>query len=380
MLRWFLIAVLTAGLLMAVIIAPSMLSEPANKASDDLKFPTKTPEQPGDGPIATVDHEPLHAFEPMAQNMEGKHLWKITNTGKADLELTKGPSTCSCTIANFLNDESKFVLKPGESTTIELKWETRQNNGEFKKSASVLTNDQLHPSIEFVVQGIVRPAVMVRPTDMVVNFQSVSNEKQNELPIAVFSSDKADLKVTSVTTSKPEFIVTEVIPLSESEIAELSEKEKVHGAKILVRLKTGMPVGLFSEEMLIKTNHPNQGDLRMTITGKMAGPISTFPETLRMSQVSSSKGGSAQAAVIVRDKRATKFEVVDSPKTVNVTVVPADDTTGDKSSGRYILTLTVPPGAKPGLLDGSIVLKTDHPMASELKIPVTGVILGTGPK
>lgn len=377
MLRWFLIAVLAAGLTMAIIIAPSMLSEPANKASDDLKFPTKTPEQSGASPLAKVDHEPIHKFEPMAQNQEGIHVWKISNSGKADLELTKGPSTCSCTIANFQNDESKFILKPGDSTEIELKWETRQNNGEFKKSASVLTNDPLNPSIEFVVQGIVRPAVMVRPIDMVVNFQSVSNEKVNESPIAVFSSDKDDLKVLSVTTSKPEFIETEIVPFNEAELADLTEKEKVHGQKVVVKLKPGMPVGLFSEEMIVKTNHPKQGDLRLTVTGKMSGPISSFPETLRMSQVSADKGGTAQAALMVRDKKPTKFEVVEVPENVKVSVVPADEATGDKASGRYILTATVPPGSKPGVLQGNIVLKTDHPMASEVKIPVTGVVLGT---
>lgn len=377
MLRWFLIAVLAAGLTMAIIIAPSMLSEPANKASDDLKFPTKTPEQAGASPLAEVDHEPIHKFEPMAQNQEGIHVWKISNSGKSDLELTKGPSTCSCTIANFQNDESKFILKPGDSTEIELKWETRQNNGEFKKSASVLTNDPLNPSIEFVVQGIVRPAVMVRPIDMVVNFQSVSNEKVNESPIAVFSSDKDDLKVLSVTTSKPDFIETEIIPFNEAELADLTEKEKVHGQKVVIKLKPGMPVGLFSEEMIVKTNHPEQGDLRLTITGKMSGPISSFPETLRMSQVSADKGGTAQAALMIRDKKPTKFEVVEVPENVKVTVVPADEATGEKSSGRYILTATVPPGSKPGVLQGNIVLKTDHPMASEVKIPVTGVVLGT---
>lgn len=377
MLRWFLIAVLAAGLTMAVIIGPSMMTESANKASDDLKFPTKTPEQTGPSPVAKVDHEPVHSFEPMAQNMEGQHVWKISNNGKSDLELTKGPSTCSCTIANFQNDESKFVLKPGESTEIELKWETRQNNGEFKKSASVLTNDPLNPSIEFVVQGIVRPAVMVQPVDRVVNFQNISNEKSNEAPIAIYSADKPNLKILSATTSKPELIETVITPLNEAELTNLTENEKINGHKVMIKLKPGMPVGLFSEELVIKTDHPNQGEVRVSITGKMSGPISTFPETLRMTQVESSKGGSVQAIVIVRDKQPTKFEVVEVPESVNVSIVPAEDDKGQKADGRYVLTVNVPAGVKPGLLQGNIVLKTDHKMASEIKIPITGVILGT---
>ena len=81
--------------------------------------------------------------------------------------------------------------------------------------------------------------------------------------------------------------------------------------------------------------------------------------------------------MIVRDKKAVKFEVVEEPKPVKVTIVPADDAKGAESSGRYRLTLTIPPGSKPGALEGIVVLKTDHPLAKEVKIPVTAVILGT---
>ncbi|MFM7592692.1 MAG: DUF1573 domain-containing protein, partial [Isosphaeraceae bacterium] len=212
MLRWFLIAILAAGLTMGVIIAPSLISRPANKASDDLKFPTKTPEQNGPAPVAVVDHEPIYQFDAMPQNAEGEHVWKVTNGGKTDLELTKGPSTCSCTIANFTNDESKFTLKPGESTEIKLKWETRLNNGEFKKSASILTNDPLKPAIDFVVQGLVRPAVMVRPMEQVVNFGNVSNEKPNEQNVHTFSTDMPNFKITSISVSRPDFIETVTEP------------------------------------------------------------------------------------------------------------------------------------------------------------------------
>jgi len=378
MLRWFLIAILAAGLTMGVIIAPSFVSRPSNKASDDLKFPTKTPEQNGPAPVAVVDHEPVYQFDSMPQNAEGVHVWKVTNGGKTDLELTKGPSTCSCTIANFTNDESKFTLKPGESTEIKLKWETRLNNGEFKKSASILTNDPLKPSIDFVVQGLVRPAVMVRPMEQVVNFGNVSNEKPNEQNVHTFSTDMPNFKITSISVSRPDFIETVTEPFEAENVAGLKETEKVKGYVVTVRLKKGMPVGLFSEEMVIKTDHPKQGDIKVSLSGKMSGPISSFPEILRMSQISAEKGGSAQTVLIVRDKRATKFEVAGAPDVVKVSVKPADDKSAkDAATGRYIMTVTIPPNSKPGALEGDIVLKTDHPMASEVKIPVAGIILST---
>lgn len=385
MLRWFLIAVLAAGITMAAIIAPQMLSS-SNRATDDLKFPTSAAENVGPLPVASVDHEPTHAFEPMPQNAEGTHVWKITNTGKTDLELTKGPSTCSCTIANFKNDESKFVLKPGDSTEIELKWETRTNNGEFKKSASVLTNDPYKPSIEFVVQGIVRPAVSVVPPEQVVNFNNVSNDQPNSYNIALYSSDHADLKVTKVSTSKPGYIETSVQPLSEEErmrIQEtrnrLNQKEPIFGQKVVVTLKPGMPVGLFSEEVSITTDHPNpkQGPIKVLLSGKMIGPIGCYPEVIRMSQVQADKGATMQAALVVRDKKPVKFEIVSKPEGVNVKVTAADAAKAGDAVGRYRLSVEIPVGAKPGSIEGPIVLKTDHPNVGEMSIPVQAIVLGT---
>jgi len=379
MLRWFLIAVLAAGITMAAIIAPQILKSSSNRATDDLQFPTRTAERSGPQPVATVDHDTTHAFEPMPQNAEAEHVWKLTNTGQTDLELTKGPSTCSCTIANFKNDESKLVLKPGDSTEIELKWETRQNNGEFKKSASVLTNDPYKPSIDFVVQGIVRPAVMVMPQEQVINFNNVSNDQPNSYDVAVFSSDFPEMKVTKITSTKPEFIETTVEPLSDDERLRLQQKETIFGHKVIITLKPGMPVGLFNEEVSITTDHPDpkQGPIKILLSGKMTGPIGCYPEVLRMSQVPADKGATVQAALVVRDKKPVRFEVVSSPNPVKVSIVKVEDSKSGEQSGRYRLTAEIPAGSKPGSIEGSIILKTDHPNAKEMSIPVQAIVLGS---
>ena len=42
------------------------------------------------------------------------------------------------------------------------------------------------------------------------------------------------------------------------------------------------------------------------------------------------------------------------------------------------MTVTVPPGTAAGEVEGNIVLKTDHPNASELTIPVSILISRSG--
>lgn len=79
--------------------------------------------------------------------------------------------------------------------------------------------------------------------------------------------------------------------------------------------------------------------------------------------------------LLVRGGRSTKFEVAYHPEKINVTITP-DDTQSQK--GRYKMTVTVPPGTSAGPVDGDIILKTDHPSVSEMKIPVSILISNSG--
>ena len=45
--------------------------------------------------------------------------------------------------------------------------------------------------------------------------------------------------------------------------------------------------------------------------------------------------------------------------------------------GRYRMTVTVPRGTPPGLIDDEIILKTDHPKVPEIKVPVN-IVVGAG--
>lgn len=129
-----------------------------------------------------------------------------------------------------------------------------------------------------------------------------------------------------------------------------------------------MPLGRFQDELVIETDHPLKPDVKMAITGNAVGPISVIPDRVRMPSVSSSQGASRDVTLLVRGGTPTKFEVVRHPEKLNVKIGPDDTTT---LKGRYKMTVTVPPGTSAGPVDGEIVLKTDHPRAAEMKIPVT---------
>jgi Protein of unknown function (DUF1573) len=368
MLRWIILAavvVVFAGV-------AAVVSEYAPNAESERSFAVDA--APGPKPKVEVPGPLLYDFGSMAQLSEGTHSWEFKNIGDADLELWMESSTCSCTIAKLKSEgeeKKKVVVKPRAATTIDLQWQTKQFRDEYKKGANIGTNDPTRRSVSLNVVGKVYPPVVVFPSET-MTFNAVSNEEPHQAKVAVFSVDRPDLKIKKLSTTRPEFLVPQFRPLSPEECKLLKVKA---GLEVIVEMKPGMPLGRFQDELVIETDHPMKSELKLTVAGNTTGPISVIPDRVRIPSVSSSQGGSRDLTILVRGGKPTTFTVAYHPKKVRVEITP-DDTPTQK--GRYKMSVIVPPGTAAGPLEDLIILKTDHPKASEIKIPVNILISNAG--
>lgn len=366
MLRW----ISFAAVVIALAGAATFMSQNA-AVIQPTELPSAAATSVGPAPKVEVPEPLTYEFGVMSQLTTGKHAWEVKNLGDADLELWFESSTCSCTIAKLKSvdgeEKKKIVVQPHQSTSIDLEWETRTFFGDYTKGAVIGTNDPAHPTISLSVHGKVHAPVIVFPPEM-INFDSVSNEEAQSAKFAVFSADRPQTKILKLTTSRPEFFETKLEPLTADECKQLKVTQ---GTRVSVTMKPGMPLGRFLDEIVIETDHPLMPELKMSIGGSITGSITVIPDHLRLSGVPSVQGASRDMTVLVRGGRPTKFEVAYHPEKVNVRIAP-DDTTTQK--GRYKLTVTVPPGTAAGPVDGEIILKTDHPSAHELKVPVSILI------
>jgi Protein of unknown function (DUF1573) len=377
MLRWIALAVFVVLLVGATVFMTS-----------DTTIADPTP-PPVVAPVATGPSAKLELTEPatfefgtLPQLSGGKHTWEIKNVGEVDLEITMGNTTCSCTVAKLKSAEGeakpKLVIKPGDSTKIDVEWSTKTFHDDYSQGVTLTTNDPAHASVSVGVHGKVHPPVIVVPTDT-ITFSSISNEQTQQAKIAVFSMDRPETKLTKFKTSRPEWLVARAEPLTSKDIEQLKTPSTASGPKaghsVIVEIKPGMPLGRFQEELVIETDHPLKAELKITITGNMIGPISVIPDRVRMSSVSSSQGASRDLTLLVRGGKPTKFEVLSHPEKLDVKITPDDTAT---QHGRYKMTVTVAPGTSAGPVNGDIVLKTDNPQAATLKIPVTVLISNLG--
>jgi hypothetical protein len=374
MLRWISLAVVAIVLTAAGTLA--VLYEPAAPPGPTAAAPRQDPIA-GPPPKLELVGAPVYNFGILPRRTEGAHSWEIKNVGRGPLEIWLDGSTCSCTVAKLRSEpagegEAKktVVVQPGQATPIEVSWNTKEWQ-EFAHAAYLGTNDPASPSLTLTVRGKVLPWVAVLPAQS-VTFSPFSNEESRRADLSVISPDRADLKLTKLVTSKPGLIVAHSTPMTPEEAQQHKARAGYH---VTVEIKPGMPAGGFHEELIIRTDHPNEPEVRVPVVGKVSGPITAIPERLRLPNVSSRAGASEDLILLVRGGRETRFEVAYKPEKVQVAIKPDPTST---AKGRYRLTITVPAGIPPGPVLDRVILKTDYPQATELIIPVNIFISRSG--
>jgi hypothetical protein len=374
MLRWVILVVAVVFLTGAATLVVQYLPD----SEETAKVAVVEPKITGPQPKIEIEGDLAYDFGTMARHDKNAHSWVVKNTGEAPLEIwLEGNTTCSCTVSKPGKDANgkseHLVIQPGKSDTLELNWHTNKDLPEdYSQGGTFGTNDPQKQKFMLTVKGKVYPAVVVYPPEA-IQFPQISNEEPHSAKIAVYSKERPDLKLTSVTSSKPGLIVGEPRPMTPEEAKPLKVDK---GYLVTVTVKPGMPLGNFHEELVIQTDHPKQPEIRVTVGGTTFGPISVTPERVRMVDVVSRDGASRDVTLVVRGDTGTTFKVAEKPEALEV-VVAKDEKS--KLKGRYRMTVKVPPGTATGTVAGEIVLKTDNPKASEVKIPVSILITRSRP-
>ena len=381
MMRWMILAILVVALSAAATVAVQFL--PSSGSGADEGPAAVVPKKP-DGPAPAVDVEGGTSFNfgTLPQMITSSHAWVVKNVGRADLKLVVKGTTCKCTVAN-LGAGGESAIKPGDKTEIRLEWNTKEVSGEFRQTATIATNDPLHPELTFEVAGDVEPPIVMYPPDPVVHIATIPNEKGEVVSKAFFSPDRPGFKITAVTSSRPELVEGAVKPLEGDQLRQFSSRGKVKAGQLLeVRIKPGTALGPFSEELILATDHPSRPELRLVVMGRLVGPINLAPEEVRLINVSGPRGGHALLSVFVRGQDDTKFTVEKAPAPLKVEIKPADEQARASASTvktrQYRMTVTVPPGTPAGEIVGTIELKTDHPQAGHMSVPVRVVVVDAG--
>ena len=370
--RWIALIVLVIGLSAATAFMTQV-------GTNSEAGPTVQPVNSAKGPQPKVEFAAplIFDFGTMSQHRQNSHVWELKNVGEADLQIWLEESTCSCTIAKLKlpattegterGPKPRVTVKPNESTPISVDWDTKAFSNPYSQSVTIGTTDPAKQIFTLTVKGAVYPPVQVHPPDF-ISLPAISNEEPFHTAIAVYSMDMGNMKVTKVSTGRPDLFKPTAVPMSEP------ERKQLHvpagGYRVDLEIKPGLPLGQFAETLVIETDHPLLKEIQVAIRGYATGPIAIVPAKLSL-RANGTVGGTTSMSVNVRGGEDVIFTVLQKPgENVEVSVTPY----GDNQKGRYRLTVTVPPGTPPGRMDKDLILHTTHPRASEIKIPADIIV------
>jgi len=342
------------------------------------------------GPSPQVDvPETQYAFGTVGVGATGSHEFVIRNTGVAALELTKGATSCTCTVSDFEEREggsaAMRVVPPGESTKLRVQWRGKGEGGPFRQQAGVLTNDPRRPQIAFVVEGTVVPTYRAIPAALTLPKHSSGNSVQSTVRIFTFGSEPATVDSLTLSDEKTAPLISLAsAPLDAADLAE--QTGATGGLLITVDIRPGLPLGPLRQTIKVVFRMPEEIEVEIPVEGSVTGDIAiagkawdSSNEVISLGSVSSRTGREASLFITAKGPhRKTVMPVVREvvPESLRV-VIGEGKEVGSGAVIRFPLLITIPSGSPPAnhlcspqAPAGKIVLETGHPDTPILTIPV----------
>ncbi|PHS02189.1 MAG: hypothetical protein COA78_21820 [Blastopirellula sp.] len=327
-------------------------------------------------PIAVVDDD-SYDFGVVERFTHSEHYFTVRNEGTAPLELTKGPSSCSCTVLGLTNQ----VVAPGEEVAIKLSWNTRLKEGLFDQKAIIYTNDPEHKELVFQVKGLVEKRFGVSRENVI--FSSIIPGKQASQDILVFSKTSSSLSgLTFQATGVGPEIDHKWIEVSKAELKELNVRSAMK-LRITVLptdveqifLKQCVIFGSISES--INEDRVEKVSLEridLTVQGSIKGgfkilsPLIDRSGVIHIGRIEHGQGKTVRLSLKIRDSELdfNTTEIKTYPDFVQAKLVPF----GTEKPGLYFIEIDISKDAPKCIYHGDhgyVLIASDHPRIPKIK-------------
>lgn len=346
-----------------------------------------------DAPLADVPTT-RHEFGTVGAGAEGSHEFVIHNTGGTPLVLTRGATSCSCTVSDFESQDggdepARKEVPPGGSTRLRVMWRGKGPGGPFRQQATVFTNDPRRPEIAFTIEGTVVPTWKAVPDTVVLPTVTATAETRAAVKLFTYGTGQPVVEeLSAVDLQTAQSLRLASSPLPAAEIA--AEPGATAGVLIDVALGPGLPIGPFRQTISARLRIPEEITVEIPVQGSVSGALAlaggawdSSRQALLLGTVSGRTGSRTEVFLTAKGPHAAAVkpavrEVVPASLAVDI---GAGRPVGDKGMVRIPISITIPPGSPPTNHRcseqgpaGRIVLDTGHPENPVFTIPICVVI------
>jgi len=142
-------------------------------------------------------------FGQMKQMQTVHTVLTVTNEGAGRLQITSVDADCGCTVPTL----ETTSLSPGESTEIQIEFNSKRFNGKVHKAVHVNTNDPLNPVIDVMLTANVYAPLLIDPPSQRVGFSRSLVGESGTRRVVFTATGNAPLEISAGPTRKGLFDV-----------------------------------------------------------------------------------------------------------------------------------------------------------------------------
>ena len=340
-------------------------------------------------PRAEID-ETTHAFGTVGAGAKGRHVFTIRNGGAGPLTLTRGASSCSCTIgdlggADGTGPDAKAVVPPGAAVPVTVQWTGKGGGGPFRQQVTILTDDPRRPEIPLIVEGTVVPTWKAVPPELVLPRIAAGTGGRASATVFTYGTTPPTVRSAVIDgDDAPRLFAVSTAPADAAAVA--AETGATGGFRVDVEFKPGLPIGRLRRVVTVTFDIGDEVVADIPLAGVVGGDLAlagsgwdSERQALVLGTVSGRAGLTTQLFITARGPHAAAVRPVVrevEPGSLVVTVGEPRPV-GGGGSLRIPLEIAIPAGSRPANHlcsesgpPGKIVLDTGHPDAPTLTIPV----------
>jgi hypothetical protein len=315
---------------------------------------------PAAAQVITVDPMSFD-FGDMGQKETRTGIVTVTNEGAGLLTIKEVKAECGCTVPTLAKDS----LAPGESTEIEVTFNSKKFHGTVIKAVNIISNDPLNPQVDVMITAVVNTPLIIEPVNQRIGFTRSQRGQTFTKHVTFTATQASELEISADKTRQGLF---DIKPVN-------SYEGNPQVAILEITVPPDIIPGRHRDYVRVKTNIEDMPTVDIEMQAWITQALTASPEEVNFRY----KKKFIQTVRISPFEKGMKFKVtgaeIDLPE-ISVEVIetiPNEET-------KVILEGKPVDGSDPraqkseGKIKGTLTIHTDLLELPVLKVPVTYMV------
>ena len=300
-------------------------------------------------------------FGDMKQQQTKTGIVTVTNEGAAMLHILDVKADCGCTVPTLTNNN----LGPGESTEIEIQFNSKKFNGTVIKAVNITSNDPINAVIDIVIKANVHASLLVDPVSQRVGFSRSLKGQTLTKSVTFTAVDAPNLEIQAQKTRKGLFEVNTINGFEGNPQVSVLE----------ITVPADMEPGRHRDNVRVKTNLEDMPTVDIETQAWITQSLTVSPEQVSFRY----KKSFMQTIRVSPFEKGTEYKVtgaeIDLPEiSVEIMETIPNQETKVILTGVPISNTDARVQETKGHIKGTLTIYTDQADSPVIKVPVTYMV------